>query len=458
MTYCKHDCSISRKLRKTWLFGFLMIGILSSCCGGKITTTTNDSYLPEFHQQCSSKSIDLLEADNLQLFVDYSTCNVLGQHSSFYQALVPSLTSATKAFYSIKGNDIAKEEGSTFELLRTISEVNYADLKGAVDQMAQLPSESVLLTDGEYFQQSLAKGNINNPYMADAFKKWLLRGHDIYFFSEPYQEPYNGVAYNKKRFYIIFTDNRLKGNIYDRIVQTVELEKFPTVEMFHLSADHPSLMVEKGNTTTPNENLSANMKGFGDFEVQDWPVTWEVIESIIVNAMDANTGELMEYGEPFTKGLKLDRNSFGGFRITDVKANVYDINQAYSDFADSKDAGQKVAATGEMPVAYPNFITIDEKEFKSHGVINLHFDTPMYDPTILTGSPMNYFRIDICISEVQNTFSQHASMFEFDSIDLPGNKNVSVEESVKQCLADPDVQEKLHNTPIYSIYVKSPKR
>ena len=52
--------------------------------------------------------------------------------------------------------------------------------------MADLDGESVLLTDGEYFQPSIAKGNVNNPYMASALKKWLLKGHDVFVLSEPY--------------------------------------------------------------------------------------------------------------------------------------------------------------------------------------------------------------------------------------------------------------------------------
>lgn len=432
--------------------------MVSSCCSDKIETYADSKFLPDFHQQYFSGPLNTLESNKLALYVDYSTCNSLGQHSQFFQALVPSWADAAKAFYSIKGNIISKEEGDTYELLRTIEEVNYADLKGAINQMAELNSESVLLTDGEYYLQSLAKGNINNPYMADAFKKWLLKGHDIYFISEPYQESNNGVVYNKKRFYILFTDSRLKGNIFDRIKQTVKLDQFPTVELFHLSVDHPMLMVEKGNSTTPNKSLTAIVKGFGNYEIQDWPISWDAIESIIVNAVDPTHGNPLEYGEPVIQGLKVDRNSFGGFRIADVTAKVYDINQEYTDFAHMKEQGGKVTTTSITPTAYQHFIVLDEKEFKKHGIINLHFDTPMYNPSILTGSPFNYFKININIADVQNSFSHYEKIFEFDSIDMPGEKNVSLSESIKQCLADPDMQAKIFNTPIYSIYVKSAER
>ena len=439
------------------LVGF---GVLSSCSnhiptddGGKYST-----YIEEFHYANFFKGIDAIESGNLSLYIDYSTCNVLGQNSAFYQALVPSWTAATKNYYSIKGPDISKEEGPTFNLLRTIQEVNYADLKSAIEQMANSNSESVLLTDGEFYQQSIAKGNINNPYMASALKTWLQKGHDIFVFSEPYVEAYKGQSYNKKRFYIIFTDVRLRDNIYDRIIQTVKLQNFPDVEMFHLSADHPSLAAE-GTSTKPNDNLSADVKGFGSFEAQEWPIDWkDGIEPLIAFAVNPQTGETLPNGESFTGGLKVDRNSFGGYRITDVAAKVYIINQEFTEFCAAKQAGTRYKADITL-TPMDNFIKLDGKEFQKHGIINLYFDSQMYTPDpVLNGSPYNFIKIDICVSGVQDMFSQFAHQFEFDSIDMPGQTNTSVAESIKQCLADPDIKTMISTCPIYSIYIKAPER
>lgn len=440
------------------LVGF---GLLSSCCTDCVSTDDGgkySTYIEEFHYANFFKGIDAIDSGNLTLYVDYSTCNVLGQNSTFYQALVPSWVAATRSYYSIKGAEIAKEEGPTFDLLRTIEEVNYADLKGAIEQMANSNSESVLLTDGEYFQQSIAKGNINNPYMADALKSWLKKGHDIFVYTEPYVEQYKGQSYNKKRFYIIFTDVRLRDNIYDRITQTVKLQDFPDVEMFHLSADHPSLAAE-GTNTKPNENLSAKVKGFGTFEAQEWEIDWKNgIEPLIIYAVDPQTGETLPDGESFTGGLKVDRNSFGGYRISNVAAKVYNINQEFTDFCTAKQAGEKFKSNITL-TPLDNFIKLDETEFQKHGIINLYFDGQMYTPDpVLNGSPYNFIKIDICVSEVQDMFSQFAHQFEFESIDMPGQTNTSVAESIKQCLADPDIKTMIATCPIYTIYIKAPER
>ncbi len=446
------------------VFGLIGFGLTSSCCTDCISTYSGDkyfTYIEDFHNSNFVKDVDAIESNNLSLYVDYSTCNVLGQNSAFYQALVPSWVAATKNYYSIKGNQITKEEGPTFDLLRSIVEVNFADLKGAVEQMANSNSESVLLTDGEYYQKSIAKGNINNPYMADALRTWLKKGHDIFVFSEPYEEPYpypSGPLYNKKRFYIIFTDVRLHDNIYDRIMQTVKLERYPDVEIFHLSADHPSLAAE-GVSTKPNEILNAKVKGFGTFEAQDWPIDWEEsIEPLIVYAVNPQTGETLPNGESITGGLKVDRNSFGGYRITDVAAKVYNINQEFTDFCTAKETGGKYKSDITL-TPLGNFIKLDDKEFKKHGIINLYFDGTMYTPDpVLNGSPYNFIKVDICISGVQDMFSQFEQQFEFDSIDMPGQTNTSVAESIKQCLADPDIKTMISTCPIYTVYIKALER
>ena len=436
-------------------------GLLTSCESCSHTPTDDGGkyfeYIPEFHYAYFSNGINTIKSNELSLYVDYSTCNVLGQNSAFYQALIPSWVDATRHYYSIKGDEITEEVGNTFSLLRSIQDCNYADLVGAVNRMAESDGESVLLTDGEYFQPTIAKDSPNNPYMSKALKTWLKKGHDVFVFAEPYQEQYNGTVFNKKRFYIIFTDIRLRDNIYDRIMQTAKLQQFPEVEMFHLSADHPSLAAE-GESSNPNENLSAKVKPFGSFEAQEWAIDWKNgIEPLLVNAVNPQTGEALPNGEQFTGGIKVDRNSFGGYRIKNVVAKVYNINQEFTDFCTAKQSGEKIGGKLEpTPQPQDYFAKIDEKEFSKHGIINLYFDAQMFSPGfVLTGKPFNFTKIDVCISEVQDMFSQFAHIFEFESIVAPGQKNTSVAESVKQCLADPDIKGMITSCPIYTIYIKS---
>lgn len=437
-------------------FSFTVASLFS--CSHNVSTPDDCKYLSAFQRQYEGIRAEPLYKDSLALYVDYSTCMAMGQNSGFFNALVPSFVDATKKYYSLKGSTIAEEQGSTFELLRTITEVNYADLKSAIDRMASGNGESVLLTDGEFYQQNIAKGNINNPYMAGAFKKWLLRGHDIYIISEPYTEYSGGRPYNKKRFYVLFTDTRLSGNIYDRIMQTTQLQKFPSVQIFHLAANHPALFSGNGRHSQVNPLIEAKVEGFGNYEIQDWQLDWKNgIEPLIVNAVDPRTGNPQPDGDYILKDLRVDRNSLGAFRIAEIEARVFNINAAYADFYDAQTAGtppSKTLAIDEVS----NFIKLDNKEFSKHGEVSLHFDTQMYDPTCLNGTPYNYLKVDLYVSKIVPIFEQFADMFKFDSIDVPGEVNVSVATSIQQCMADPEIQQKVMEQPFYSIYLKTLER
>lgn len=438
----------------------VVVSLIGFVACTKENSAPDTKHIKDFHHSFFSKAVNPIKGDDLSLYVDYSTCITLGQHSSFFQSLEPSLVNATKHYYSIKGSQIQEETNiDIYRELRNIVEVNYADLETAANLIANGNSEAVFLTDGEYYQKDIAGGGINDPYMADALKTWLRKGHDIYILAEPYVERHRGVDYNKKRFYFIFTDNRLEGNIYDRICQTVKLENYPDVEMFHLSADHPTVMAE-GKSLKVSEILSANITPYGDFEIQDWAVDWKAIESVIMGGVDPNTGEPLPNGDCIIGGLKVDRNSYGGFRISDIEVKVYDINANYFNFYYNKESSSEGAIDAfniaEMHHAQ-NTIIYDQEEFDKHGIVNLYLDANMWNPDFLSGSPFNYTKIDICVSKCQNVFDNYASMFNFDAIGRPGDLNISVTESVKQCLFDPEIQRMMNSSVLYSIYIKSNK-
>lgn len=432
----------------------LNIFLLASC-NKNITTPGDTKYLEEFHLVNFEPNEKILQENKLNLFVDYSTCNYLGQNSQFFQDVEASLVNKTSSYFSIKGNEIKQEQGDVYTLLRNIEEVNYAELAKAAQMMADDNCESVMITDGEYYTPSTAKGHDNDPYLADAFKKWILRGYDIHIISEPYVEPYNGQMFNKKRFYIIFTDDRMENNIYERIRRTVDFTQFPDVDEFHISASHPQMKGNDNNYSIQNEILESKSKGFGTFEIEDWDgCDWKTIEDELVNGVDEETGEPLKSGTPIIQ-MGLDKNSFGCYRIKSVSLKVYDINQEYSEYYEAKSNGEKLGRQEFTLNELENFMQIDLKEFDKHSKINISFNQDWFDPNILLGTPYNYFKLDLSIGDVQSIFGQHEEKFEFESITKPGTKNVSVASSIKQCLADDKVLEKMRGQVIYSIYIKS---
>lgn len=427
-------------------------------CKDSISTPEDTKYLEEFHLVNFEPSEKYLQEGKLNLYVDYSTCNRLGQNSQFFQEIAASLVNKTSAYFSIKGKDIQQEEGDVYTLLRNIEEVNYAELANAAKLMAGSDCESVLITDGEYYTPSIAKGHDNDPYLADAFKTWILKGYDVHVISEPYIEPYNGGNYNKKRFYILFTDDRLQNNIYERIRRTVDFTNFPEVDEFHISASHPQMKGNSANNcSAQNEILESKSKGFGTFEIEDWDgCDWKTIEEVLVNAVDEETGEPLKNGMPIIQ-MGIDKNSFGCYRIKSLNLKVYDINREYNDYYDAKLNGEKPGKQEYTLTELENFMQIDNTEFDKHSKINISFNQEWFDPKILSGTPYNYFKIDLTIGDVQSIFGQHEEKFEFESITQPGMKNVSVASSIKQCLADDKVLDKMRGQVVYSIYIKSEK-
>lgn len=443
----------------TVLAGVIFAGVsLVSCKQDNVPYDTK--HLDKFHQLTTKGEGNDLTASDLSLFVDYSNCIANGMQSAFYQKMVSPLTAATKHYLSIKGDSITEESmsnQSVYYLLNNVQETNYAALDKAVEQMANRNSESVLLTDGELFTQTATKNNPNNPYMHAAFKNWLLRGHDIHILAEPFQEVFNGNTFNKKRFYIIFTDDRIEGNIYDRIKEIVNFEDFPEVDEFHLSGNYPWIVPVNGKSSQPNEIVASETTAYGSHEVQDWQVDWKNIINLILNGYDEQ-GNLLPNGEKLIGGLKVNKNAFGCYRIKDVDVVVSNINADYFDIYNRIEMGEKVGKTQITPQALQNFIIVDSNEFQKHGNVDLYFDIENFAPDgELDGKPFNYFKIDIVVKDLENILGNSIDMFNFDSVVNQGQTNVSISESLKNCVFDPDLMNKLKGKVLYTIYVKSDK-
>lgn len=438
--------------------------ILFTGCKRGIDTPFDTKYLTKFHELTTTNEIQDLQGANLALYVDYSTCIADGKHSPFYQNMVSPLTAATKEYWSIKGNEISREDisqnGGVFGLLNNVQEVNYAALDNAISQMAQREGESILLTDGELFVQTVTKDNPNNPYMHDAFKNWIMKGHDIHILAEPYVETYHGQSFNKKRFYIIFTDDRLQGNIYDRIVNTIDLSNFPNVDEYHLSGNYPWLVPTNGRSSQPNSTLAAEITPQGNYEIQDWPLDWKTIQTVIISNAYDEAGNPLPMGEKIIGGLKVNRNAFGCYRIKDIDVKVYNINSEYNDIYNRLEAGEKVGPENSIFYEIPSFITFDRNEFNNHSNIDLYFDINNFAPdkgTDLNGKDFNFFKIVISVKEVENILANNIDIFNFESIAHPGQTNVSISESLKQSVYDPDIVNMLNGKVLYTIYVKSGK-
>lgn len=470
-------------MNKYYKFSLVFIALASVVYGcGPNDPTPDINHLVDFHKAYFLSQDDVIEEGQLALYVDYSTCIADAMKpntmSRFYMDIVPSLTNAAKTYFSIKGNVITEEmDSDVYTLLKSVQEVNYADLQSAVNMIADGNTEAILLTDGEFYEQGIAKSHVNDPYMAPAFEKWLTRGHDIYIFAEPYIETNKGRQFNKKRFYFLFTDSRLQDNIFAKIEKNVKIENYPDVRYYHLTSNNPSLQINSetakfNDCATPNDLLMCRPDAYGNYEIEDWcNMDWKSIKNYIFYACDQTTGEQLPDGDVVITGLALDKNFQGGcYRIEDIDLKVYGLNQAYKDFVNNlydPNTGEPVSFSDvakNHPITLssaPNFMKLDKKEFEEHGFINIYFDPQMFDPTILyDGNPYSYFKLDILVKDYSNNFSHNPmaeQIFSFDSIDIPGQSNISIVESIKQAISKPVVSNMVKGKAIYSIYVRTNK-
>lgn len=426
-------------------------------------TAPDTKYLEEYHELTTAADANNLKENDMALFVDYSTCIARGMDSPFYQKMVSPLTAATREYWSIKGDTITKESGDVYSLLNSVVETNYAALDRAIEQMAKRDGESVMLTDGELFTKTITKDSPNNPYMHKAFKTWLLKGHDIHILAEPYQELYNGNTFNKKRFYIIFTDDRMAGNIYNRIREVVDLTQFQQVDEFHLSGNYPWIVPTGGKEgkkhSIPADDLGAEVTGHGVYEVQNWTTDWDTIKDLVVNATDSITGEPMPNGKKVIGGLHINRNAFGCFRIKDISVRATVINANYTEalYDSLANHSQHVPElNAEKDVQLDNFIVFDAKEFDKTDNVDLYFDTEYFNPkTELTGEPFNYIKLEIVITDLENILSDNIDKFKFDSMVNEGKQNISISESLKNCVFGKDLKDRLIGKILYTIYIKT---
>lgn len=443
------------------VLGVLIASVLLYSCN-KDNVPPDTKHLDKFHSITTETEGINLNPDDLSLFVDYSNCIAKGMDSEFYQKMESPLTAATKHYWSIKGDTITEESITTvkegvYGLLNDVEEINYAALDSAIMQMAYANSESVMLTDGELFTKTATKNNPSNPYMHAAFREWLLKGHDIHIIAEPYQETYNGDVFNKKRFYIIFTDDRMEGNIYARIKDIVGFENIPKVTEYHLSGNYIKRIPTK-DSSSPNETFAAVITPGDSYEIQEWQIDWKNIRDLITNGCDSS-GNPLPNGEKIIGGLNIDKNAFGCYRIKDIEIRVSNINEAYFDLYNKVDAFVSVdsVAIDSIPVL-TDFIIFDKKEFEKNGNVDLYFDRNHFGPDgELNGNPFNYFKIDIIIKDIENILSNNIEIFYFDSIVKQGQTNISISESLKNCVFDPNIVNKLKGKVLYTIYVKSDK-
>ncbi len=417
---------------------------LLSACGGN--TPDDADYIYDFHTQYTPTHHYPLVPDSVSLYVDYTKATEMKARIKFYwEIMKPTLADKVANYYAIKGSSITREAGDVAELLSGVRNYENPDLVGALNKIVNANNEAVLITDGEVADPS-------SPYMKEAFKTWLMRGHDIFIMSEPYYE--NGkVSAKKFLFYIIFYDAKMDKNLFEYIKKTARISHFPKIAKLNLSVT-PTVKGTHGGHSDPNSYVQAMVTRKGDMEIQEWSTEWrDKIERFILNANENNNKDF-DNGAVLIDGLQLEKKSVAGVKINAVNMKVYNINSDYSEFYDKKKAEEEIDSTIDWD-EMEGFMVLDQKAFDRNGFMKVYFDKKNFDDGCLNGTPYNYFKIDFYVAELHENMEQYRAQLEFDDRLKAGYKNVSVFESVKQTMSDKEITDFIANSPFYTIYVKS---
>ena len=424
----------------------LAVTLMTSC--GK-TTPEDINYIYDFHKQYTSTHQYPLVPDSAFMYVDYTTVTEMKAKIKFYWEIMKQvLADKVVGYYAIKGQDITREAGDVQELLSGVRNFENPDLPGALNKIVNGNTEAILITDGEMADPA-------SPYMKEAFKTWLMKGHDIFIMSEPYFE--NGKVTAKKfLFYIIFYDAKMDNNFFDYIRKTARISHFPKISKLKISIT-PTVKGTHGGHSDPNSYVQAMVTRKGDLEVQEWSTEWEdKIEKFILGKTDSKGNE-SETGDVVIDGLQVDKTSIAGVKISGVNLKVFNVNGDYADYYNARKADEEIDSLIDWDEA-ENFMTLDKSAFDRNGTMKVFFDKKNFNPACLDGDPYNYFKISFYVSEMEENMERYREQLEFDDRLKSGCKNVSVFESVKQTISDKEITDYMAATPFYSIYVKSLKR
>jgi hypothetical protein len=314
--------------------------------------------------------------------------------------------------------------------LETIQkDIPYSDILKAVEQICNSNQQAILITDCEFI-----KGNLyhdGDPYLSEPFINWLQKGHVIYVVTEPYQEKNKGKIYDKKRFYFIFTDDKIDAPISDNLLYEIEQPiKDNLCTVFKLT--NSDLFVQReGKMFLEDLDISdvEQKKGFEYVEVYD---DWNTIREYVMKLDEY--GELLDNDEgtgkadplPFIQNLVFNEGE--NYVITDVEVVATNITAQYVALEDE--------TVKSKVVSIPDGFIIDKSALKNNQ-LNVMVTEKIFN-YLSDEFGGNLIRIDFVVTQTGlNLYDP--DMFTWQSIHNK-DKAICVAKSIENVLMDVEIR------------------
>ena len=429
-------------LKANNLIGFLSILLFSVCdsCVKPRVIPIDKVTITNFHQKNIEPTIMI--GPNVNLFIDYSTCVVDAVRSSaFFHQIRSRITGLipTPTLYGLKGQSIV-QIGNNMDVinqeLNNIHEISYANIEGACHQICMNNEQAILITDGEYWTAGIGE-RTDLAYLKDSFVKWISKGFEIYVYIESYIEKYNGNNYNKKRFYFLFTDDKIQNNIYQELNKAFSVSPInSSLKLIKLSNSD----IQPNGKFSINQDLSSTVlidENFSAYEIGD---DWDTIDEFILNAKDPNTGISIPGGGYLLNGLKLTSNPLSPYTYAQLDLKVYQVSENFIN-------KQKIDFNANE---VNDIFTLDNNLYKKSGEIGIKI-LGDYSKS-LSKTSENLLRIDIIAKTVNKKLNR--ADFEWKSLSVNGT-NSSVFESILQTIDNDKIDPGSSQKILYTLYLKT---
>lgn len=428
-------------------FASILLAILFNSCGSKYLEVDKQVLQTKIYDPTAIKYQSLQQST--VLYLDHSTCVIDAvQNSEVFKAVRPNLGQYCDTLRLIKGDSfesipLNKKENKVSEVLETINtDISFADIRSAVFNICNDNQQAILISDCE----SYANGRFLDlePYMSEPFKIWLSKGHSIYIITEPYQEKYKGRTYDKKRFFIIFTDDKLQAPISNVIKAEIQgLMENGVCTWFKMT--NSDISIESPKSDMVNPNLTFNVDYLNGFEFISIDDSWEAIREYVMKLDKYGEPIPEEKSEPLISNLILVNGE--NFKINDIQVEATNITSKYLALEDSSVTANEINISDGF--------VLDKVALKSNKL------NVMLTDKIFTGGHLfdknyggNLIRLDFVITQVGFN-PMNPNDFEWQSI-WSSNNAICVSKSIDNALRDVNVIPTAPNRRvIHTIFIKT---
>jgi hypothetical protein len=386
------------------------------------------------------------------LYLDHSTCVIDARRNSVvFRKLLGQLSLYTDTLCLIKKDVLEKipntdKTPTSTDVFNTINgiedDIRYADIGKAVNEIGCSNAQSILITDFEYFDKN-QRNQDGFPYLSGAFKNWLEKGHSIYIISEPYQEQLNGRTFDKKRFYVIFTDDLLNAPISNVIkTEIMDLVQNGVCTWFKLT--NSDITVQSPKSDMVAKDLTYNVDYFDGFEYISIDDSWDAIREYVMKLDKYGEPLLGEKPEPLISNIML--NNGENYTVRDVQIIATNITSKYLALEDS------TVSSNEINIS-DGFI-LDKDAFKSNKLNVMFTDKIFTDGYLADKFGGNLIRLDFVITKA-DLVDYDPEIFQWKSIWSPDTA-ICISKSIDNALHDVNVVPTCPSRKIiHTIFIKT---